>query len=47
MNHRTIVAAFAPFRPSRTSPPALDETKLSPSERRFVEDDVEGTTWTR
>ena len=42
MNHRTIVAAFVPFRRSRTSPSTLDETKLSPSERRFVEDDVEG-----
>ena len=47
MNHGSIFKAFAPFRRSRTNPPALDETKLSPAERRFVDDNVEGHTWTR
>ena len=47
MNHGSIVAAFAPFRRSRTSPPALDETKLSPPSGGSSRTTWRGTTWTR
>jgi hypothetical protein len=42
MNYGKIVTAFVPFWRSRANSPTLDETKLSPAERRFVQDDVEG-----